>query len=82
MAIDHGDFLLAVAGSRTSRRSLMLGAAVDSVLAMLPMCEELASPILMGQRAAQSAPRISMHPMGQFLLPESRTPQTIFRVEP
>ena len=82
MAIDHGDFLLAVAGSRTSRRSFMLGAAVDSVLAMLPMCEELASPILMGQGAAQTAPRITMHPMGQFLLPESPKQQTIYRVEP
>lgn len=82
MAVDLGDFLLAVAGSRTSRRSLMLGTAVDSVLAMLPLCEELASPILMGQRAAQWAPRISMHPMGQFLLPETRSPQTIYRVEP
>jgi hypothetical protein len=60
----------------------MLGVAVDSVLAMLPLCEELASPILLGQRAAQSAPRISLHPMGQFLLPESPKQQTIYRVEP
>lgn len=82
MAIDHGDFLLAVAGSRTSRRSLMLGHAVDSVLAMLPLCEELASPILLGQRVAQDASRMSVHPMGQFLLPETRHPQVIYRVEP
>ena len=82
IALDQGDFLLAVAGSRTSRRSLMLGTAVNSVLAMLPLCEELASPILMGQRAANTGPRLSLHPMGQFLLPESRSPQTIYRVEP
>ena len=82
MAIDHGDFLLAVAGSRTSRRSLILGRAVDTVLAMLPLSEELASPILLGQRAAQSAARMSVHPMGQFLLPETRSPQIIYRVEP
>lgn len=82
IAVDHGDFLLAVAGSRTSRRSLMLGAAVDSVLAILPLCAELGSPILMGQQAALLVPRITLHPMGQFLLPESRTPQTLFRVEP
>lgn len=82
MAIDQGDFLLAVAGSRTSRRSLILGRAVDSVLAMLPLCEELASPILLGQRAAQSGVRLSVHPMGQFLLPETRSPQIIYRVEP
>lgn len=82
VAIDLGDFLLAIAGSRTSRRSLMLGAAVDTVLAMLPLCEELASPILLGERAAQSAARLVMHPMGHFLLPESRTPQIIYRVEP
>ena len=82
MTIDHGDYLLAVAGSRTSRRSLMLGRAVDNVLAMLPLCEELASPILLGQRAAQVAARMSVHPMGQFLLPETRSPQIIYRVEP
>jgi adenylate cyclase len=82
ITIDHGDFLLAVAGSRTSRRSLILGRAVDNVLAMLPLCEELASPILLGQRAAQSAARMSVHPMGQFLLPETRSPQIIYRVEP
>jgi adenylate cyclase len=82
MAIDQGDFLLAVAGSRTSRRSLMLGRAIDNVLAMLPLCAELASPILMGQRAAQAGSRLSAHPMGQFLLPETRLPQIIYRVEP
>lgn len=82
IAIDQGESLLAVAGSRTSRRSLMLGTAVNSVLAMLPLCEELASPILLGQRAADTAPRLSLHPMGQFLLPESRAPQTLYRVEP
>jgi adenylate cyclase len=82
MAVDHGEFLLAVAGSRTSRRSLMLGAAVDSVLAILPLCAELGSPILMGQRAALLVSRITLHPMGQFLLPESRNPQTLYRVEP
>ena len=60
----------------------MLGTAVNSVLAMLPLCEELASPLLMGQRAASTGPRLSLHPMGQFLLPESRSPQTIYRVEP
>ena len=82
MAVDHGDFLLAVAGSRTSRRSLILGTAVDSVLAILPLCAELGSPILMGQQAALMLPRITLHPMGQFLLPESRNPQTLYRVEP
>jgi class 3 adenylate cyclase len=81
IAVDHGDFLLAVAGSRTSRRSLILGSAVDSVLAILPLCAELGSPILMGQQAALLVPRITLHPMGQFLLPESRNPQTLYRVE-
>lgn len=82
IAIDQGDYLLAVAGSRTSRRSLILGRAVDNVLAMLPLCEELASAILLGQRAAQAAPRLPVHPMGQFLLPETSTPQILYRVEP
>lgn len=82
MALEAGPYLLAVAGSSSSRRSLMLGPAVDVSLALLPFCEELASPLLMGQRAAQTQPRVPLHAMGQFLLPDSGQPQTVFRVEP
>jgi adenylate cyclase len=81
-AVEAGPYLLAVAGSSNSRRSLMLGPAVDVALALLPLCDELASPLLMGQRAAALQPRVPTHPMGQFLLPDSGHPQTVYRVEP
>lgn len=81
-AVDTGPYLLAVAGSAASRRSLMLGPAVDVVLALLPLCDELASPLLLGQRAAAAQPRLTLHPMGSFLLPDSGEPQTVCRVEP
>jgi hypothetical protein len=80
-AIEAGPYLLAVAGSSTSRRSLLLGPAVDVALGLLPLCEELASPLLLGQRAASSGPRVATHPMGHFLLPDSAQPQTVHRVE-
>jgi hypothetical protein len=81
-AVEAGPYLLAVAGSSNSRRSLMLGPAVDVALALLPLCDELASPLLMGQRAAGLQPRVPTHPMGQFLLPDSGQPQAVYRVEP
>jgi len=81
-AVDTGPYLLAVAGSSASRRSLMLGPAVDVALALLPLCDELASPLLLGQRAAAAQPRLTLHPMGSFLLPDSGQPQTVCRVEP
>lgn len=81
-AVETGPYLLAVAGSSASRRSLMLGPAVDVALALLPLCDELASPLLLGQRAAAAQPRVALHPMGSFLLPDSGQPQTVCRVEP
>lgn len=81
-AVEIGPYLLAVAGSRDSRRSLMLGPAVDRALALLPLCEELASPLLMGEQAALACPSCASRPMGHFLLPDSGQPQTVFRVEP
>jgi adenylate cyclase len=81
-AVDTGPYLLAVAGSSASRRSLMLGPAVDVALALLPLCDELASPLLLGQRAAATQPRLALHPMGSFLLPDSGQPQTVCRAEP
>ena len=81
-AVETGPYLLAVAGSSASRRSLMLGPAVDVALALLPLCDELASPLLLGQRAAAAQPRLPLQPMGSFLLPDSGQPQTVCRVEP
>lgn len=81
-AVETGPYLLAVAGSSASRRSLMLGPAVDVALALLPLCDELASPLLLGQRAAAAQPRLELQPMGSFLLPDSGQPQTVSRVQP
>jgi len=81
-AVETGPYLLAVAGSSATRRSLMLGPAVDVALALLPLCDELASPLLVGQRAAAVQPRLTLHPMGSYLLPDSGHPQTVCRVEP
>ncbi len=81
-AVETGPYLLAVAGSSASRRSLMLGPAVDVALALLPLCDELASPLLLGQRAAAAQPRLALQPMGSFLLPDSGQPQTVSRVQP
>jgi hypothetical protein len=36
----------------------------------------------MGQRAAETQPRVPLLAMGQFLLPDSGQPQTVFRIEP
>jgi hypothetical protein len=46
------------------------------------LCDELASPLLLGQRAAAAQPRLALQPMGSFLLPDSGQPQTVSRVQP
>jgi adenylate cyclase len=82
IALEVGPYLLAVAGSPTARRPLLLGAAVDSALGLLPLCEELASPLLLGQTAAAAKPRVTLLAMGSFLLPDGASPQVVHRVEP
>jgi adenylate cyclase len=80
-SVETGAYLLAVAGTSATRRSLMLGPAVDVALALLPLCDELASPLLLGQRAASTQPGFSLKAMGSFLLPDNGQGQTIYRVE-
>jgi adenylate cyclase len=82
MAVEVGPFLLAVAGSTNARRPLLLGPSVDGALGLLPLCEELASPLLLGQAAAQTLPRVTLSPMGSFLLPDGAGPQVVHRVDP
>lgn len=81
-AIESGPYLLAVAGSAASRRTLVLGPAVDVALGLLGLSEELASPLLLGPRAAGVGLRAAIQPMGHFLLPDSSQPQVVYRVEP
>lgn len=80
-AIESGTFLLGVAGSRTSRRPLLLGPTTDAVLAMLALCDELASTVLVGDRAASVQPGDTLHPMGCFLLPDHPRPKQLYRVD-
>lgn len=79
-AIEAGAFLLGVAGSRASRRPLLLGPAADVVLAMLLLCDELASPLLVGSQAAAAKPDDVLHPLGHFLLPDQSEPTQLYRV--
>ena len=78
--MESGAFLLAVAGSRTSRRPLLLGPAVDVTFGMLSLADELASPMLVGARAAALQPDILLVSLGQFLLPDHPEPAPLYRV--
>lgn len=80
-AIESGAFLLGVAGSRTSRRPVLLGPTADAVLAMLTLCDELASALLVGDQAASAQPGGTLHPMGRFLLPDHPRPKQLYRVD-
>jgi adenylate cyclase len=80
-ALEAGAFLLGVAGSRSSRRPLLLGPAADVVLAMLALCDELASQMLVGAQAAQTRPGDQLHSLGQFLLPDQPEPRPLYRVD-
>ena len=79
VAIETGPYLLAVAGSSSSRRSLVLGPAVDMALGLLPLCDELASPVLLGEAAGSSQSPQTVQGMGQFLLPDAGQPRFVFR---
>ena len=80
-ALETGTFLVGVAGSKSSRRPLLLGPAADTVLAMLPLCDELASPILVGPHAAQTEPVDTLRSLGHFLLPDQAEPKPLFRTD-
>ncbi len=80
-AIEAGAFLLGVAGPQASLRPLLLGPVADVVLAMLPFCDELAAPVLIGPQVAQSQTRQKLVLIGKFLLPDHAQPQSLFRTE-
>ena len=81
VSIESGAFLLGVAGAQASRRPLLLGPVADIVLAMLPFCDELAAPLLVGPQVAQLQPAQKLVLIGQFLLPDHAQPRTLYRVE-
>jgi class 3 adenylate cyclase len=83
-ALECGPYLLAVAGSSTRRRALILGPAVDTATAMLGLSEELASVLLIGPAALETGPKfegLQIHSMGQFMLPDASRPVTLSRIE-
>jgi adenylate cyclase len=83
-ALESGPYLLAVAGSSTRRRALILGPAVDTATAMLGLSEELASVLLLGPVAHEARPQVAgmqLHTMGQFLLPDASRPVSLSRIE-
>lgn len=80
-ALETGSFLVGVAGSKSSRRPLLLGPAADTVLAMLALCDELASPILVGPNAARAEPADTLRSLGHFLLPDQAEPKPLFRTD-
>ena len=81
VAVEVGSFLVGVVGSRVSRRPLLLGPVADTVLAMLPLCDELAAPLLVGPYAAGTHPDGTLHSLGQFLLPDQMHPKPLYRSE-
>lgn len=81
VAVEAGSFLVGVVGSRASRRPLLLGPVADTVLAMLPLCDELAAPLLVGPNAADTRPESTLHCLGQFLLPDQMHPKPLYRSE-
>ena len=81
VAVEAGSFLVGVVGSRASRRPLLLGPVADTVLAMLPLCDELAATLLVGPHAAQTRPDSRLHSLGQFLLPDQMHPKPLYRSE-
>lgn len=80
-AIESGAFLLGVAGPQASRRPMLLGPTADLVLAMLPFCDELASPLLIGAQVAQLNPSQKLILIGRFLLPDRELPKSLYRTE-
>lgn len=81
MAIDCGDYLIGLVGSASSRRSVMLGAAPTRTLAILDLCVELASPIVLTETTAQVLqPNPRLHTLGQFLLPEQARAVGLYRL--
>lgn len=80
-AIESGAYLLGIVGQYDSRRSVLLGPVANDVMGMLNLCEELASPILIGPKAAQafSESEAALQSLGRFLLPDQQQPKFLYR---
>lgn len=78
-AIEAGAYLLGVVGESGSRRSVLLGPVANDVMGMLSLGEELASPILVGPKAAQAFADGALQPLGRFLLPDQLQAKHLYR---
>lgn len=83
-AIEAGAYLLGIVGESGSRRSVLLGPVANDVMGMLSLGEELASPILIGPKAAQAFAdgAAALQPLGRFLLPDQLQAKHLYRSAP
>ena len=83
-AIEAGAYLLGIVGESDSRRSVLLGPVANDVMGMLSLGEELASPILIGPKAAQAFAdgAAALQPLGRFLLPDQLQAKHLYRSAP
>lgn len=83
-AIEAGGYLLGIVGESGSRRSVLLGPVANDVMGMLSLGEELASPILIGPKAAQAFAdgAAALQPLGRFLLPDQLQAKHLYRSAP
>lgn len=83
-AIEAGAYLLGIVGESASRRSVLLGPIANDVMGMLSLCEELASPILVGPCAAEvfTTTNTKLQPLGRFLLPHQERAKPLYRSAP
>lgn len=83
-AIESGAYLLGIVGESDSRRSVLLGPVANDVMGMLSLGEELASPILVGPKAAQAfvGGDAVLQSLGRFLLPDQHRAKHLYRSAP
>jgi adenylate cyclase len=79
IAIESGPYLHGVVGHADSRRAILLGPAVADVQGMLELSTELASPVLLGPKAAVALRQEQLQRLGSFVLPAQAQAKSLFR---
>lgn len=79
IAIESGSYLQGIVGPAEARRAVLIGPAATDALAMLELSDELASPVLLGPKAASHlAHSADVHRLGQFVLPQQAQSKPLF----
>lgn len=79
IAIESGAYLQGIVGTADNRRAVLIGPAATDALAMLELSDELATPVLVGPRAAAALEQAaSVRRLGQFVLPEQSQPKPLY----